>query len=197
VHDIVDFRDVSETKRDPDRAVPGAVYHNLPALPNLQQNLKPVDDPSYTAAEVRADFRRIYRYLAQAPEAIEAYTAFFRVLLGSEGRPVVFHCTQGKDRTGVAALLLLTALGIDRDTIMRDYLLTNEFTQGILDRFAAMDEPPWPMDMAREVFYVYAENLTFYAHCLELEYGSVPNFLELALGLGPDEIGILEKYYLE
>jgi len=40
-------------------------------------------------------------------------------------RPLVFHCTAGKDRTGYAAALLLSVLGVDRDTIQDDYLLTN------------------------------------------------------------------------
>ena len=197
VRHIIDFRDSGETERAPDREIPGAEYHSLPALPRLADNFKPVDDPSYTAQEVHDDFSRIYRLLARSPESLEAYTEFFRVLLASEGAPVVFHCTQGKDRTGVAALLLLTALGIDEESIRQDYLLTNEFTGRILRKFEAMGEPPFPMDVAREVFLVYEENLRAYRHCVELEYGSVPNFLELALGVGPDEIETLERYYLE
>ena len=194
---IVDFRDTDEVRRAPDREVPGAAYYNLPALPALQDNFKPVDDPSYTAEEVHRDFRRIYRFLAQSNESLEAYAEFFRILLASEGKPVLWHCTQGKDRTGVAALLLLTALGIDETVIFRDYMRTNEFTQGILDRFAAMEEPPFDLDMAREVFLVYEDNLKFYVNCLELEYCSVMNYLELALGIGPDEIETLERYFLE
>lgn len=194
---VVDFRDTDEVHRSPDREVPGAAYYNLPALPALQENFKPVDDPSYTAEEIHRDFRRIYRFLAQSNESLEAYAEFFRILLASEGKPVLWHCTQGKDRTGVAALLLLTALGVDESTIYRDYMLTNEFTQGILDAFAAMEEPPFPPDIAREVFLVYEDNLRLYQNCLELEYGSVMNYLELALGVGPDEIETLERYYLE
>ena len=194
---VIDFRDAGEVRRSPDREVPGAAYHHLPALPDLGRHFKPVDDKGYTAEEVHNDFRLIYRFLAQSNEAQEAYTEFFRLLLASEGRPVLWHCTQGKDRTGVAALLLLTALGIDMDTILRDYMLTNEFTQGLLDGFAAMEEPPFPLDVAREVFLVNEPNIRFYVNCLELEYGSVMNYLELALGVGPDEIEILEQYYME
>ena len=194
---VIDFRDTGEIRKSPDREVPGAEMHHLQALPELSQTFKPIDDESYTAEEVHRDFRRVYRYLAQSNEAQEAFTAFFRILLASEGRPVLWHCTQGKDRTGVAALLLLTALGIDEETIYRDYMLTNEFTQGILDEFAGMESPPFPMDIAREIFLVFEENLRFYQHCIELEYGSVMNYLELVLGVGPDEIETLEKYYLE
>ena len=194
---VIDFRDSGELMRAPDREVPGAVFYHLPALPDLSQNFKPVDDESYTAEEVRRDFRRIYRYLAQSAESHEAYTEFFRILLASGGKPVLWHCTQGKDRTGVAALLLLTALGIDEDTILRDYMLTNEFTGKLLEGFAAMDEPPFPLDVAQEVFLVLEENIRFYVNCLEIEYGSVMNFLEIVLGVGPDEIETLERYYLE
>lgn len=194
---VIDFRDTGEVRRAPDRAVPGAAYHNLPALPNLADNFRRPDDPSYTAEEVHRDFRRIYRVLSQSNEAQEAYAAFFRILLASEGKPVLWHCTQGKDRTGVAALLLLTALGIDDTAIYRDYMLTNEFTQGLLDMFEAMEDPPFSLDIAREVFFVFEDNLRMYQHCIELEYGSVMNYLELALGVGPDEIETLERNYLE
>ena len=194
---VIDFRDADEVRRAPDREVPGAVYYNMAALPNLKDTFRPVDDPTYTAAEVHTDFRRVYRYLAQSNEAQEAYAAFFRILLASEGRPVLWHCTQGKDRTGVAALLLLTALGIDDAAICRDYMLTNEFTQATLDRFAAMEDPPFAPDIAREIFLVFEDNLKLYRNCLELEYGSVMNYLELVLGVGPDEIETLERYYLE
>lgn len=197
IRHVIDFRDAGEIRRSPDREVPGAKYHSLPALPNLAENFRPVDDPTYTARDVHDDFRRVYRYLAQSPESIEAYSEFFRILLASEGAPVLWHCTQGKDRTGVAALLLLTALGIDEESIRRDYLLTNEYTGRTLDKFAAMDAPPFPMDIAKEVFLVYEENLRFYQSCVELEYGSVMNFLEIALGVGPDEIETLEQFYLQ
>ena len=194
---VIDFRDEGEVRRAPDRPVPGAAWYHLPALPDLSKHFRAVDDKSYTAAEVHRDFRRVYRYLAQSNEAQEAFAAFFRVLLASEGRPVLWHCTQGKDRTGAAALLLLTALGIDEETIRRDYMLTNEFTGKLMDGFAGMESPPFAMDVAREIFLVFEENIKFYVNCLELEYGSVLNYLELALGIGPDEIETLESYYLE
>ncbi len=194
---VIDFRDGGEVERDPDRPVPGAVYYHLPALPDLSGNFKPVDDPSYTAEEIHRDFRRIYRFLATSTEALDAYTRFFEILLASEGKPVLWHCTQGKDRTGVAALLLLTALGIDRETVRREYMLTNEYTRPMMAALLQDESFPFSEDIAREVFLVYEDNLRLYEHCVETEYGSVMNFLELALGVGPKEIETLERYYLE
>src|SRR5436309_1967722 len=59
-----------------------------------------------------------------------AFSAQFRRMFSEllAGRaPLVFNCTAGKDRTGVAAALLLTALGVPRESVVQDYLLTNRY----------------------------------------------------------------------
>ena len=193
----VDFRDADEIRKHPDREVPGMRQYAFPALPPLKDTFHLVEEKGLTARIVHDDFQRLYRVLAQSNEAQEAYAGFFRVLLESEGKPVLWHCTQGKDRTGAAALLLLTALGIDEDTILRDYLLSNDFMQSVKERFDAMEHPPLAPEISAEVLFVHAENLRLYRRCLEIEYGSVENYLELVLEIGPDEIEKLENYYLE
>jgi protein-tyrosine phosphatase len=52
---------------------------------------------------------------------------FIDVLIESNGRPVLFHCTAGKDRTGFAAAIILRILGVLPETVMQDYLLTNQY----------------------------------------------------------------------
>ena len=53
-----------------------------------------------------------------------AYRALFGAIRAGQ-TPILFHCTAGKDRTGVAAALILKALGVSREDIVEDYLLTN------------------------------------------------------------------------
>ena len=65
-----------------------------------------------------------YRTMISSEPSLEAMREFFDVLLEDDGA-VLWHCTQGKDRTGVAAAAILLALGVDRDEIMRDYMRTN------------------------------------------------------------------------
>lgn len=194
---VVDFRDKAERDRDPDREVPGAACYCLPALPDLSALFDSPEDEGFTAAQAHRDFRELYRYLALSPEAHEAYTRFFRILLASEGRPVLWHCTQGKDRTGVAAMLLLTALGFEEDAAVEEYLLTNDYMGKRLEAYAASGVSEAQAALAREVLLVFRENARFYLDCLQIEYGSVMNFVELALGIGPDEAETLERYYLE
>ena len=68
----------------------------------------------------------LYRWFVTDPVARERFAALLRLLADPDGVPLLFHCSAGKDRTGWAAALVLTALGVDRETVLADYLLTNE-----------------------------------------------------------------------
>ena len=191
---IVDMRDCREREKTPDKAVPGARNIHLPPVPDLE---KVIPIKSTVPSEVRAVFHEFYRLLGQYPDAIEAYRGFFRELLAAEGKPVLWHCTQGKDRTGVGTMLLLSALGFERETVIEEYLRTNQFAQKQLEamRFARASEEE--LALMAEVFPVFEANAQYYFDCIQIEYGSVQNYLEMVLDVGPDEIEKLEDHYLE
>ncbi|GHV86469.1 protein-tyrosine-phosphatase [Spirochaetia bacterium] len=71
-----------------------------------------------------AEMRRLYTALTA--EAIPRYREFFALLADSANMPVLFHCSAGKDRTGMAAALLLYALGASQETIIADYMISAE-----------------------------------------------------------------------
>ena len=58
-----------------------------------------------------------------------AYQSAMEVVLDDSNWPILIHCAAGKDRAGIAVTLILEALGVDRDTIMEDFMLTNEVSQ--------------------------------------------------------------------
>lgn len=195
---IIDLRDEREVREHPDRPVAGAEHHHIPALGDLHDIFaKRPDDPTLTPAELHRDFTTIYRVLALSPHSQDAFEEFFRVLLRSEGKPVLWHCTQGKDRTGIAAILLLMALGFEEDAAIEEYLLTNIHANGKIDAFIASGRAQEKLDFVKELELVFEDNARYWLHCVQVEYGNVQNYLELVLGLGPDEIETLEKYYLE
>ena len=193
---VFDFRDPGEIQRAPDKSVPGADYYSLPALPSDGGPLGKPGDGNYTAQQCHEDFRYIYRLLAQSSQAINTYKEFFRLLLEKRGRLVLWHCTQGKDRTGIAMMLVLSALGFDEEQILDEFMLTNQFTLPQLEKLLAEKNPP-DADILREVFTVWRENAQLYLQTVKEDYGSVMAFLESALGVGPAEIRKLEEYYLE
>jgi protein-tyrosine phosphatase len=123
----------------------------------------------------------------------DAYLALFRQL--EDGNlPLVFNCTAGKDRTGVAAALILFALGVERDVIFDDYLLSERcFEQscelilnGKLARlFAGVEREVWEPVMRVDTAYLDA---TFDE--LSSAYGSIDGYLKEALGISD---GALER----
>lgn len=70
------------------------------------------------------------------PSAQKAYRQFFDILLSHQENDgaVLFHCTAGKDRTGMGAVYLLSALGVDGHTIRQDYLATNDLIQPMVEK---------------------------------------------------------------
>jgi protein-tyrosine phosphatase len=76
-----------------------------------------------------AAMRDIYRWFVSSPMGREGFASTLRLIAEPGGLPLLFHCTAGKDRTGWASAVLLTALGVDRATVTADYLRTNELMQ--------------------------------------------------------------------
>lgn len=66
----------------------------------------------------------VYAYIIRNMQ--DVYKEFFSILSEKENAPLLFHCSAGKDRTGIAAALLLLALGVDRETVTEDYMLSAE-----------------------------------------------------------------------
>lgn len=75
-------------------------------------------------------------YLLRRPESV---VGAVRAVMRPEGHAVLFHCAAGKDRTGVVAALLLSVLGVPRDDIVADHLLSASSVRRVLGRLVEMD----------------------------------------------------------
>lgn len=122
-----DFRGVHE-RRAQAYALPGLVQHHLAIEPTVAQQMQALLASGHTLTPTRmvALMEELYRRLVDDEPA--AFARWFGHLL-AEDTPAVFHCTAGKDRTGLAAALLLRALGVPQAVVEGDYLLTNHHYQ--------------------------------------------------------------------
>ncbi|WP_162527137.1 tyrosine-protein phosphatase [Sphingomonas solaris] len=151
-------------------------------------------DPAMTADDCRGLMTGLYRTLPYALS--EAYRRLFRGLVEG-GTPLLFHCAAGKDRTGVAAALILGALGVPRDVITEEYGLTAAY-----DLFASpsiRDRPPLsPARLATVTPLLMAETgyLDAMFETLIERDGSVRGYLLNTLGLAPDDITTLRDNLL-
>ena len=144
-----------------------------------------------TAADAHAAMVRLYETLAWRPILVGTYKLYFRAL-AEKPAPSLLHCLAGKDRTGVAAALVHTLLGVHPDDVMADYLLTN--TAGNIDRrieagakhMRGSHGSRIEEAAIRALMSVEADYLQTSLDQIRQRHGSVEAYAEDVLGVGPD-----------
>ena len=131
----------------------------------------------------------------------KAFKELFRALEAGE-TPILFHCTAGKDRTGVAAMLILLALGASDETICADYARTNlcraaEIEKAMADHAAEIAADPAQRMRWQSSAGVDPETAPFVLRTIRQDYGSAENYLEAEYGLTPARLMRLRRMYLE
>lgn len=142
LYGISDFRLPSERAKKPDRLPEGHAMRLLTPgfIPRgTEDMLREVFMGRLAAAAIRAEVTRHYRLFAA--EHLGEYVSTFRMILEAEGRPVLLHCTSGKDRTGFGVALLMLAAGCDEATVAEDYLMTNSHRRDIAFMFSGEVDP--------------------------------------------------------
>ena len=173
---IADFRTDEEDRHSPDR-FPASVKHvlRLPIAPGYMssratQKLENYSHPDEFMLEM-------YRDLALDPQIVATYREFFASAQTEANLPLIFHCSAGKDRTGFAAALILHALGVDRQTILADYAVSNTY---LGDKYAPYIEKHPHL---KGLFTVKESFLEEAFTLVAVEYGSPDAYLENALGV--------------
>ena len=131
----------------------------------------------------------------------KAFKELFRALEAGE-TPILFHCTAGKDRTGVAAMLILLALGASDETICADYARTNlcraaEIEKAMADHAAEIAADPAQRMRWQTSAGVDPETAPFVLRTIRQDYGSAESYLEAEYGLPPARLMRLRRMYLE
>lgn len=206
--DIVDFRSPTEFIDRPDHKFRGVKYHNFPVLDDsLEKDLKgsnEFDDSNLLwflggSTDGYGHMCKVYKDSFSTVAGTKAYKEFFKVLLKDNKRVVYFHCSQGKDRAGLAAYLVEIALGVSHEDALVDYLLTNEAMTPRLENMKNLvkDKPFFNEEYSKamdEVFAVEVDYLNSAVNEANLRYGSIMNYIRDILEV---DIEKLRKIYLE
>ncbi|GHV15792.1 protein-tyrosine-phosphatase [Spirochaetia bacterium] len=181
IRTIVDFRDDDERAASPDGEI--ATVRNNISLPIFAANI--VDLSKLKAGtDGEAVMEELYR--AMVVEIRTQYRSFFRILQDRDSAPLIFHCSAGKDRTGVGAALILAALGADRETIFRDYLLTGEYLKGKYDHWLTSAPYLEPVLMVRQRYLAAAFD------AIDTRFGGIESYLREEMGA---DIDLLRELY--
>ncbi len=196
---VCDFRREDEQTSDPSRLPAGTRRVNLAITPGSQGSALYDSRHRLTGAEAMAEaMRDINREFVRSQS--DRYAHLFGHLLAPENERCLVHCAAGKDRTGFAAAVVLLALGVSRETVLADYLLTRHYfdptgeLERVREKYAMhhlADEALLPMLQVDESYLGAA------LAAIDEDYGGVEQYLEVALGVGPAERAALAARYLE
>lgn len=191
IRTVCDLRGVAEAAHRPSRLPEGAERVALPIEPTVGASLRDLmRREEATGEDVVGLLRRAY--LDYGTRFLGAYRRMFGMLLEPGRTALLFHCSAGKDRTGIGAALLLTALGASRETVMADYLATERLWRR---DYALPPETPKPL--ADALLGVHPALLEEALEAAAAPFGGVDGLLEEGLGLDAPRLARLRDALLE
>jgi protein-tyrosine phosphatase len=206
---VVDFRSEKEKNNSPivwnQRWQPD--YREVPIGGNaaawVRELFEKLSTSPFPAKELNDQF--ILAFQTIPIENIDGLKALFDVLIDDvqDGQAAMFHCTAGKDRTGIAGALIMNALNIHHDDIMTDFLLTNDAVD--LEK-SSIELAEWASEKAGRIIEpdavlplvgVKKSFLEAAYRTIDQEFGSMDQYLEKAMGLSPERLGRLQELLIE
>lgn len=201
---VVDFRSGEEQLRVPDI---------LPREGRIRQLSLPVlDGPGAMEYEVKQRLREgtlgdikpsdlFFNSYRQLPvEYLDQYKSFMRVLIDAGGKPVLWHCSAGKDRTGFAAALVLRILGVPMPVIIEDYLLSSIYTIRVKSHMKAAFLVKYGARAYRVMKKLMGIDEAYLLESfavIDRRYGSFDAFVREGLGLSDSDVLTLKSLLLE
>ncbi len=211
---IFDFRSLGEAEFLPDREVEGATHHLLPTIDLSAERVteQPIPQEAFLDLErhivnysfypeVQAMAADMYPSLIRSEYSQLQYATFLRLIVETPDGGVLWHCFQGKDRTGWGAAFILSALGVEREQIIEDFdrsndayrELVNRLNSDIISRGGGEAE----MDVVQAFMGVSTKNFRNTLNLIDREFGGMNSYLQEQLLLSPDDIELLRKRYLK
>ncbi len=206
---VIDLRIDAEIAEKPDKLKDGINYIHLPLLDKTFLGITRDEYSLRSWFNIFADrskrpediFYEMYEMLVFGSRTQNMISEIFRILLDKNSSAVLWHCSAGKDRVGIVTMLILLALGVDRELIVQDFLATNKFSAAeilktrvfaplvIRDRYQRKCLAVL-MGVKRE----YLDRLFIY---IDSNFDSVEDMFERHFGISSDMLDTLKEYYTE
>lgn len=210
---VFDFRTSFEREKNPDprELMPGVVFYDLPVVQEsavgithaqgLAADIAELSHLKQEAAKAHETVKSLYAQMLVSDAGRLAYGSFLQVLLEGNGGAYLWHCSEGKDRAGLAAVVLEQALGVPDAYVKDDYLATNLFVQGHAEKL--LDELGEHLHLMKgldgdvdSIFYAYSDYFEAAMQSVAQKYGTFADYLEKGLDFGPKKQEALREKYL-
>lgn len=192
---IMDFRSITEAEKAPDTKLANCEIFQIGAI-----RMKGNDfggNLDFKALMENVDIATLKQYMENIYQTLPfdntAYSVMFQRMLEHKV-PLAFHCSAGKDRTGVAAYLILKTLGVCDEIILQDYLLSNVYRHEENERVRKLAGPMG--DMAMSLMQVEEGYLKTTMNAIAQRYSSFEAYLLKEYGIDEETIQRLRAMYL-
>ncbi len=190
IKEIIDLRNSKEIFQKPDHLPNAIVYKKYSAFEDegdqLSQARKLVLKGKVNASDADKRMIDFYReYVTENPEMIK--TIITEVMDSKE--PILYHCTAGKDRTGIVTALVLTILKFDKETIYNEYLLSNNFRKNLVEKRLRLANrlhflyPKMDLKVLEKLSWVEKRYLDAAFGEIDKKYGSTDAYIQQVLGI--------------
>lgn len=191
---VLDLRSDMEIKQESVELITeaGIRYHNVPFLTGGNDSN---DDDLFSRFTNMGQF---YVFLLEDREFGNRVIEALELIAEPENHPLMFHCTLGKDRTGILSAIVLSVLGVEDKNIITDYTLTAQSMKAEINRFrndpktaGAVEHLPgycWEWESS-------AESMELFLSSIQRKYGSAREYLE-SHGMSDSLVPRLEKALL-
>lgn len=201
---IFDFRSSSEQSAQPDPLFEGITTHNIPATLTKSGEEMSFDLPTILKGG-RVGIMQLLQNVSEGYKVLPfnnpAYINMFNVIKAFD-TPILFHCTAGKDRTGVAAALILIMLGVSESDAISDYLLTNECRKSsisaLLNGYGHMiDDKENAESFIKMIAGVEEQNLISTFTEIKKTYGNYTSYFNAEFGIDDKILQAIRENYLK
>lgn len=216
---ILDLRTESELGEQPPRKIEGATWMHLPLIKgdsakrsNAQFEVNEAEEQNLSLAtifkisitqmnyDVPKAIIGMYDNLLNSAFSTDQTKKFFDLLLATEIGSTLWHCTAGKDRTGFLTVLVLELLGVSRDLIKEDFLLSEKNlrpqTDKIIEEIEKEESDPRLLEQVRILNGVLPEYMDAVFDGIDA-YGGIESYMKRIIGLSGEDIEKFRDMYTE
>ena len=195
---IIDLRNVHEIEEMPDKKIPHTKYYLLPLLRGRKEGI--TQDKESRHMDKVPNMCELYKNMVASDFTRAQLNKTLKIIMNPKNSGVLFHCTVGKDRTGLLSLLILAMLNVDLDTIYEDFLYTNVVAQKDADdAYEYMLSKTHNEEFAKEISDIYLAHREYLDSALEYienHYGSIMDYVIYGLHISKRKIAKFQKNFL-
>lgn len=194
IKEIIDLRNEKEISKKPDHLPENIIYKKYSAFDDqgdqLSQAKKLVLKGKVNASDADKRMVDFYRdYVTENPETIKKIIT--KIL--ESNQPILYHCTAGKDRTGIVTALIMSVLKFDKETIYNNYLLSNNYRKRLVEKRLKLANtlhfiyPKMDLKVLEKLSWIESNYLDAAFDEINKKYGSTDIYIQQVLGISENK----------